>query len=156
MHKISFSENIDGPRVKHLEGVLRTSFYEAGGYCAVGGIRCDTIGGGDEYTIGADILKKRNEMLTSGQYLFMYYDPDRNWEITITIEKYMVKKGFFGDKTCFRVGFLRVINGAEEHLGFLIGKSFPDLASRILGIIVNAYSDPMLDEQSSLLAMSSM
>ena len=63
-----------------------------------------------------------------------------------------MRKRIFGDKIGCRLGFF--IDGLNE--GYLVSKSLPDIFSRAMKIFLRNFEDPLMDEQSSLLALQQL
>ncbi len=91
--------------------------------------------------------------LEEKEFRFSFYDPERQRETTICIERFVTRKGLIGDKIAYRFGFVFGDGGVGEHKGYLVGKSLPDVTTRALKAFSKIFEDPLLDEQSLMLAL---
>ncbi|MCW5698933.1 MAG: hypothetical protein KIT00_03730, partial [Rhodospirillales bacterium] len=119
-----------------------------GSYIRVGGVKVETST--DAFDAGIGISEALNEEI----FEVSFFDPERNRETIISVEKFIVKKGIiFSDKNAYRVGFTAFTEGNREHKGYIVGRALPEVLTRSLAMLSRNFKDPLYDEQTSMLAL---
>lgn len=148
MHRVPLTSHSDSSRIEHFFMTVVQILISTGGYGEIGDL---TIRAG---TPNHEIMSRLMPMLSVGFVEFSVFDPERGRHTEVAIEKLLTKRGIFGDKHRYRIGFQTRDGGGERvDRGYLVGKGFPDTCARAMGVIGTNFETSLLDEQASLIAM---
>ena len=138
----------DSVRVEHFVKTMAHGYLTFGGYIKVGGIKIEDLS--SNYHL--KFMEGLSNALHEEVFKFLVFDGERSRELTITLERYNVRKRIFGDKIGYRLGLFP--DGLNE--GYLVSKSLPDIFTRAIKIVSRNFEDPLMDEQTSLLALQQL
>ena len=156
MHKISFSEKIDLPRLEHCRKIILS---EVLSHPHKSEIRLDwaTIGDNISYEKALSnpslIVAETDKMVLSGEFTFCFrtlFSPQR---LQITVEKYEIRRRFIGGVYGFRAVLSLPDSDGEPQ--FLVSKSLVDLNTKLYAFCVLKQETKGLTDQASVNIMSS-
>ena len=141
MIKVGFSENTDEPRLSHIrKTVMSARIYDP--YLEQGNIDLAFVG--DDWVSFKSVLEDlsaganlQQQMLRDGRYVFGFKHPHHSIHHLVAIEKFEVRRGFFGAKH----GYWAEISVKEQledggEPKYLFSSSLPDLGTKLLAMFV--------------------
>jgi hypothetical protein len=156
MHKVSFSENADLPRLEHCRKLILSKVLS---HPHKQEVRLDwaTIGSNISYEMALRnpslLVAETDKMVSSGEFTFSFRTLFTPQILKITIEKYEIRRRFIGGVYGFRAAFSLPEGDAEPQ--FLVSKSLVDLNTKLYAFCVLEQETKGLTDQASINIMSS-
>ena len=154
MIKVAFSHTKDEPRLSHLrKTIFAKNLYDE--YLEQANIKLGFLG--DErvsteamLTNPSSVVQLQDKMLNSGRYVFGFRRVQEPINRMIAIEKFEVRRGFFGPKFAYWAE-LSIVEQTEEGIEpkYMFSASLPDLGTKLVALFVQNAEVELLDKDQA-------
>ena len=141
MIRVGFSKVKDGARLSHLrKTVLSANLFDPflqSNNLKLGFIGDDLASAEEMLTNPTKISRLEDKMLNEGRYVFGYQSLDAPVKLMIAIEKFEVRRNFWGPKYGYLAGvFIYEQKRQGKESQYLFSSSLPDLNTKLFSLAV--------------------
>lgn len=156
MQRVSFSKNVDGPRLAHMRKMLfsKVLWDES---LQIGRLDFAWFGESEiscEYMLSnpSVIVSIEDEMINKGSYIFSFRSPQRPTKFKVVVEKFEIRRRLLGKVFGYRVGI--AAPELTDQIDYFVSRSLTDLNTKLFSIFVLEEKHESLSERETITIMS--